>query len=445
MSQCQRRRIPYERGPYDRTLGMTLDEVNACPWSALNEPPGPRQRTTAAFGIMTTMSADFDDADPEVGTSSPRRRAISLIREWIQAGKFASGQSLPAERELAKTLSVARVTVRSALAELVREGLLEASFRRQHRVAGLASGGLMSRTVAVLSKHHQKDQPRRGYDLSIQLDTSRLLEQAGLHVLNLNPQTLLDGGLAHLLTQRPRAVLVTYDVSESEVGPELIAACAEARIPVTAYGYSPALRRCDVVTCDQEAGSQALTRWLLQRGRRRILRVWRVRSDSHWLRQRDAGHERAMREAGAEVLPPVVITGLPDVIPDLATWNATVRTVAGHLPEHLCGPTPIDAIMVATDPHANQVAAALRLFGKVPNEDIDIVGYDHTWAEEPSRIWEATGPLATVDKRCDRICQELAALVLDRIDGRLPEMPQRRVVEGEFVDLGAPQPQRATG
>jgi len=49
------------------------------------------------------MSADFDDADPEVGTSSPRRRAISLIREWIQAGKFASGQSLPAERALAKT------------------------------------------------------------------------------------------------------------------------------------------------------------------------------------------------------------------------------------------------------------------------------------------------------------------------------------------------------
>ncbi len=390
-----------------------------------------------------TMSVEPDDAacDP----TTPRRRAIALIREWIRSGRIASGQALPAERELAKSMSVARVTVRSALAELVREGLLEASFRRQHRVAGLASGGLMARTVAVLSKHHQKDQARRGYDLAIQLDTSRLLEQAGLHVLNLNPQTLLDGGLAHLLAQRPRAVLVTYDVSESAVGPELIAACAEARIPVTAYGYSPALRRCDVVTCDQEAGSHALTRWLLQRGRRRILRVWRVRGDSHWLRQRDAGHERALRDAGIEPMPAVVITGLSDVIPNLAAWNATVRTIAGYLPEHLCGAAPIDAIMVATDPHANQVAAALRLFGRIPNEDIDIVGYDHTWADEPSRIWESAGPLATVDKRCDRICQELAALVLDRIDGRLPEMPQRRVVEGEFIDLTDHHPQRATG
>jgi DNA-binding LacI/PurR family transcriptional regulator len=394
---------------------------------------------------MTIMPAAHEPRDPDPGPTSPRRRAIALIREWIRAGRYGSGQALPAERELAKAIAVARVTVRSALAELVREGLLEASFRRQHRVAGLASGGLMSRTVAVLSKHHQKDHARRGYDLAIQLDTSRLLEQAGLHVLNLNPQTLLDGGLAHLLSQRPRAVLVTYDVSESEVGPDLIAACAEARIPVAAYGYSPALRRCDVVTCDQEAGSHALTRWLLQRGRRRILRLWRVRGDSHWLRQRDAGHERALREAGIAALPPVVVHGLPDGITDQAVWERTVRAIAGHLPEHLCGPTPIDAIMVASDPHTNQVAAALRLFGRVPNEDVDIVGYDHTWSDEPSRIWEATGPLATVDKRCERICQELAALVLDRIDGRLPEAPQRRVVEGQFVALGDPQPQRATG
>jgi DNA-binding LacI/PurR family transcriptional regulator len=387
------------------------------------------------------MPAD-QASDPE---STPRRRAISMLRSWIQEGRYGSGQALPAERELAKTMGVARVTVRSALAELVREGLLEAAFRRQHRVAGLASGGLMSRTVAVLSLHQQHHHARRGYDLAIQLDTSRLLEQAGLHVLSLNPQTLLAGGLAHLLSQRPRGVLVTYDVSESDVGPDLIAACAEARIPVTAYGYSPALRRCDVVTCDQEAGSYHLAKWLLKRGRRRILRLWRVPSESHWLRQRDAGYERAMREAGLEAIPPVVVHGLPDGGFTADSWAQTVRTIAGYLPEHLCTSKPIDAVMVATDPHANQVAAALRLFGKVPNVDVDLVGFDNTWADEPSRVFEATGPLATVDKKCERICQELAALMLDRIDGRLPEAPQRRVVDGEFIELSDAQPQRATG
>ena len=392
---------------------------------------------------MTTMPPD--SVPPSEPAPAPRSRAITTMRGWIREGRFASGQALPAERELAKSMGVARVTVRSALAELVREGLLEAAFRRQHRVAGLASGGLMSRTVAVLSQHAHKTHARRGYDLAIQLEASRLLEQSGLHVLNLNPQTLLAGGLAHLLAQRPRGVLVTYDVSESEVGPDLINACAEARIPVTAYGYSPALRRCDVVTCDQEAGAYQLTRWLLRRGRRRILRFWRVRSDSHWLRQRDAGYERAMREAGLPPLPAVVIHGLPDPIPDQAAWSGMVRRLAGYLPEHLCCDQPIDAVMVATDPHANQIAAALRLFGKVANRDVDIVGYDNTWADEASRVWEDSGPLATVDKRCDRICQQLAALMLDRIDGRLPEEPQRRVVDGEFIDLTEVQPQRATG
>jgi DNA-binding LacI/PurR family transcriptional regulator len=389
------------------------------------------------------------DQTPASGSdtgSSPRTRAIAVLRGWIQEGRYASGEALPAERELASSIGVARVTVRSALADLVREGLLEAAFRRQHRVAGLASGGLMARTVAVLSLDHERKRARRGYDLAIQLEASRLLEQAGLHVLNLNPQTLLAGGLAHLLNQRPRGVLVTYDVSESAVGQDLIAACAEAGIPVVAYGYSPGLRRCDVVTCDQDAGACALTRWLIARGRRRILRLWRVNADSHWLRLRDAGYERAMRDAGLAVLPPVVIHGLPNGISDGQVWEATVRRIAGHLPEHLCRPDAIDAVMVASDPHANQVAAALRLFGRTPNVEIDIVGYDHTWQDEPSRIWEAAGPLATVDKRCDRISQELAALMLDRIDGRLPSGPQRRVVEGELVELGGgPADQRATG
>jgi DNA-binding LacI/PurR family transcriptional regulator len=387
---------------------------------------------------MTMISEDTD-------TPSPRSRAVATMRAWIRGGRFAVGQVFPPERELSASLGVARVTVRSALAELVREGLLDASFRRQHRVAGLASGGLMARTVAVLSLHHQPSQVRRGYDLAIQVDTSRLLERAGLHVLNLNPQTLLSGGLAHLLAQRPRGVLVTYDVSESEVGPDLIAACAEAHIPVAAYGYSPLLRRCDVVTCDQAAGSYQLTRWLLARGRRRILRLWRVGSDSHWLRQRDEGHERALAEAGVTALPPVVIHGLPENLDDHATWLRVVRTLAGHLPEHLCAAQPIDAVMVASDPHANQVAAALRLFGRQPNAEVDLVGYDHTWGDEPTRLWEDTGPLATVDKRCDRICQELAALMLDRIDGRLDDAPQRRVVTGDFIVLAQDHPQRASG
>ncbi len=380
------------------------------------------------------------DATLKTNDQTPRGRAVSTIRAWLQSGRFVNGQALPAERELAKELGVARVTVRSALAELVGEGLLEGAFRRQHRVAGLASGGLMRRTVAVLSIEGlpQSASPRPGYDLAIQVDASRILESSGLHVLTLNPQTLLAGGLNHLLNQRPRGVLVTYDVCESKVGQELIRTCTAAGIPVVAYGYSPELRECDVATCDQEAGAYALSHWLIKRGRRRILRLWRVANNPVWLQQRNAGYERAVREANLAVLPPIFPHFTEDFNTDKTTWQHDVRTVAGYLVEHLTGPEKVDAIMVNSDPQAYVVAAALRFYGLRPNQDIDIVGYDNTWREEPSRQWESVGPLATVDKRCDQICEQLAALLLDRIDGRLPTAPQRRVVNGELIDLNQP-------
>ncbi len=384
---------------------------------------------------------------PPEDQQTPRARAIATIRSWLQTGRFVSGQALPAERELAKELSVARVTVRSALAELVSEGLLDGAFRRQHRVAGLASGGLMRRTVAVLSIDGQPSgtSPRPGYDLAIQVDASRLLESSGLHVLTLNPQTLLAGGLNHLLNQRPRGVLVTYDVSESNVGQELIRTCTAAGIPVVAYGYSPDLRECDVATCDQEAGAFALGQWLIKRGRRRILRLWSVANDPVWLQQRNAGYERAMREANLPILPAIFPSRFGNIQQTRSSWEQDVRMVAGYLVEHLTGPESIDAIMVNSDPQAYVAAAALRLFGKRPNQDIDIVGYDNTWREEPSRQWESVGPLATVDKRCDHICEQLAALLLDRIDGRLPAAAQRRIVHGELIDLSKPSIQMAVG
>ena len=46
------------------------------------------------------------------------------LRDSIRAGKWHSGDYLPPEVELAKTYNVSRVTIRQALAELVKDGLL---------------------------------------------------------------------------------------------------------------------------------------------------------------------------------------------------------------------------------------------------------------------------------------------------------------------------------
>jgi DNA-binding LacI/PurR family transcriptional regulator len=370
---------------------------------------------------------------------------LGILRGWIAQGRFRNGQALPSERALAAQLSVARVTVRAALAELAREGLLDSSPGRKRRVGGLAESGLMAQTVAMLSTasvDELRTSAPHGYDTLIHYQAARTIEQAGFNVLILNPQRLLDGGLAHLLAQRPAGVLVTHGVGESPEGQRLVASCVASGLPVAAYGYSPSLSNCDTVSSDQERGSYEIARWLLARGCRRILRVWRFAGNFAWLDQRSAGYERAMREAGLEPLPAVRTRDLGCDV-DARGFDEAARAIGGAIIEHVCGTQPIDAIMTATDPHAIQAAAALRLFAKRPNHDVLLAGYDNTWRGNPGHAFEAEGPLVTVDKNDRQIGTELATLLLDRLAGKLPPAPQHRVVPGTFLAVDRAESTRA--
>ena len=58
-------------------------------------------------------------------TSIPLHQQLSeALRRDIQTGKYASGQKIPTEMELSQLYRVSRVTIRSALDSLVKEGLL---------------------------------------------------------------------------------------------------------------------------------------------------------------------------------------------------------------------------------------------------------------------------------------------------------------------------------
>lgn len=65
----------------------------------------------------------------------------SVLREKIRSGDLAEGTKLPTENELIEQYGVSRVTVRQALAALVRDGLLE-------RVAGRGTFVKRARSVA---------------------------------------------------------------------------------------------------------------------------------------------------------------------------------------------------------------------------------------------------------------------------------------------------------
>lgn len=67
---------------------------------------------------------------PESETSALDRRLRSAVVARVHAGRYPPGTRLPGERQLAGELGVSRTTLRRALQELARQGLLEASSKR---------------------------------------------------------------------------------------------------------------------------------------------------------------------------------------------------------------------------------------------------------------------------------------------------------------------------
>jgi DNA-binding LacI/PurR family transcriptional regulator len=223
------------------------------------------------------------------------------------------------------------------------------------------------------------------------------------------------------------------------LSPEILAVARQLRnrsVPVVAYGYAGALG-FDSVTSDHAAGCEELCNWLIQQGKRRILRVWEHPLGTEipeWRKQRDLGYENALRAAGLEVLPYIEIPALPEVaIQTRQDFEMRARLILGYLWEHFNGPAPADAILALTDGATYPITAACRLLGKQPNRDVTIVGYDNYWQDSPHRQWESTRPAATVDKLNLDLGQELMNLLQSRLEGKLPPEPQLRLIKPELL------------
>ncbi len=95
-------------------------------------------------------------APQTAGRLSTYRRLARLLRTAIQDDKLAAGESLPPERELASQFAVSRDTVRRAIDELTKQGLLES-----RQGAGTFVAGRVEQPLAVISSFSD-DMRQRG-------------------------------------------------------------------------------------------------------------------------------------------------------------------------------------------------------------------------------------------------------------------------------------------
>jgi len=368
---------------------------------------------------------------------SPRERVVHRIQEWIRSGELKPGDFLPSERLIADQLGVARLTARYALIDMQRQGLIE-KVARKRRLVSLPRNAAFQRTVVLVSTARYSS--AMGWESRVQVQVEEDLQRKGYDPLLVNPCASASERLDHLLDHDPAGFIVFAEASEHpEVQAFAARAIARGR-PLVVQSGSDAFRGAVRVTSDHENGAYELTKWLIARGCRRILRFWARSVKPEWLERRNSGVERALVEAGLPVLPELLAAVMDrqgTELPDEHYFVSRTRQMLGFLYEHLTGPEPVDGIVVLSDPDALNVANACAIVGLAPNRDVLIGGYDHCWSICPEYFFERTAPAVTVDKRNDVIgrmmVEEFLKEARDLGEGRLILVPPAIVAARQSI------------
>ncbi len=335
--------------------------------------------------------------------SSPRTRVVRSIRSSISKGRYADGEKLPAENDIAQSLGVSRGTVRSALEDLEKQGLIR-TVRNCGRVVTYTSrreDSVLSKTVVMLSAITENPAlyAESGKMWAVEAGVFDAARVAGLNAMYMNDSAVGSGELDRIIAARPYGIVVSHSTVDSEKFPEILPRLGSAGVPVVVNGDGIELEKFNRIISDQETGAYLLAKKLIAAGARRILRVWTNQTPLYWVRNRNAGYEKAMKEAGIQPLRPVLTGCLtPRMEDSRENFERRTREYAGYLAEHLSGKNAVDALMLMNDSDAYPAAAACRLFKKIPNRDVVIAGYDNFWRECPESRWEKEPPAVTVDK-----------------------------------------------
>ena len=365
------------------------------------------------------------------------------MRQQIESGELRTGDRLPSYAELRELHGLTQPTVDRGHALLERDGYIErirgrgtfVALGKASSITGASGSSLLRKSIVLLAP--EIDNPHWGHQQSgwteyLVLGAIHQLRLSKQPLVTLDPSSLEAQDIRDMVEDQPAGVIVIGDPVIQEPVLQAIARMRLSGVPVVVYGDSPELANFDRVTSDHAQGSYDLTRWLIEKGCRRVLEVWPEPADHYWFKRRHEGYERAMQDAGREALEPCLYPTYSPIEHDDDSFRRATRLVAGYLAEHL-STNGIDAIMAATDGNVPVLAAACRLLNKEPNKDVVLVGYDHYWEDIVERKLEPTAPMVTVDKRNHEMGNELVRLLQQRVEGNLPPQPQVRVVRSELV------------
>lgn len=324
---------------------------------------------------MSTTWNSVDKSDPMPRYLQVRR----IVEDSIYSGKFAPGERLPGERELAVDLNVSQMTVNKAIQALVQDGWLRrevgnGTFVREEfqlpRLTEARIGFAVPSSVQLVTGDYYVGSLFRGIQRAI------IGEPVSLSLIETPESGLYESLMASsmdgfLLTDPPEEVI-----------PDLQRLAAERR-KMLILGGAGDLEGVPFVDADNAGGTRQAIDHLVNLGHTRIAGVFAYmdKSDS---RQRRQAYRQAMFEHGIAANTYCIeyrddgegLQAARDQMRDLLRWDD--------------GPT---AFFCGGYYVALETIKVVQQHGRVVPDEISIVGFD-----DPGTAGYLTPPLTTVSQ-----------------------------------------------
>lgn len=357
------------------------------------------------------------------------RQVAEGITAKVSAGEFRGGYFLPSEKVLCATFSASRITVRQALRELERDGVVIPSHGKGWQVVQRETGpDSVSNPVRAGGGKPvllvcRADDFIGDFEHGLRGALKTMGMELRLHLVNGEDEAhwrelhAADWQAVVYHSSRPRgAVADTW--------------LAQAELPVVLTYPSCSPVPYDAVQVDYACGAEAMVAELTAAGHRRILFVGT--DDIASFRLRHAGYERGMRAAG---LTPAFLECIYNSVTWPETEAAFLALVRGRDSRHSwC----VDAIVGAHARLVEQVLGILlREGGRAPT-DLSIVSLTE---DVDAGMLRAVGlkSCATVEENWRDVGAATAGVVLSRLNGiRTPPtltLIQPRCQAGDSVAL----------
>lgn len=302
--------------------------------------------------------------------------------------------------------TVSRVLSGNAgVTELKRQAVLAAvddlNYRPNHFAQGLASGQSMS--IGVLTQNFGSafyDAILHGIIAGVEKTSYSPLFADGRWRPDIERRSLQT-----LLNRRIDALILLgtqLDVVELQ---EL-----KQQMPLVIVSRSVAGIEQNCLVVDNYAASFRATTYLIDRGHRHIAHITGSLSESNVLldgAQRLMGYQDALREAGIEVTPELIVEG-------------SFRSQSGLLAVEtlLTRGKPFSAIFAANDQMATGARLGLYRRGIRVPDDVSLIGFD----DQPHSAY-MTPPLTTVRQPAEEMGLLAAQAVLEQLDGKPFALP----------------------